>query len=106
MAAVHVAPEDSPAPEPVPEVHPQAEGEDVPAAVVAKEAAPDRTELLRSHPEVVGRYMHLMVPILVDVYAASVIAPVRVKTLTGLIKAASFLDADELRRVFTVCLLF
>ena len=102
QATANVTAEDSPAPEPAPETQTQAEAEDVPAVVVAKEAAPDRTELLRSHPEVVGRYMHLMVPILVDVYAASVITPVRVKTLTGLLKAVSFLDADELRRVFTV----
>lgn len=44
-----------------------------------------------------------MVPILVDVYAASVMAPVRIKALTGLLKAVSFLDADELTRVFKVC---
>ncbi|KAJ3559621.1 hypothetical protein NM688_g224 [Phlebia brevispora] len=99
----YVAPvvaEDSPAPESVADAQPHLEGDDVPP-VPAKEPAPDRTELLRSHPEVVGRFMQLMVPILVDVYAASVITPVRVKTLTGLLKAISFLDADELRRVFT-----
>ncbi|KAJ7698902.1 hypothetical protein B0H17DRAFT_1196492 [Mycena rosella] len=64
-------------------------------------AAPDRFELLRSKPAVVGRFMQLMVPILIDVYAASVITPVRVKTLTGLLKAVSFLDADGLKRVLT-----
>ncbi|KAJ7087706.1 hypothetical protein C8R43DRAFT_1092601 [Mycena crocata] len=63
--------------------------------------APDRLELLRSKPTVVGRFMELMVPILIDVYAASVITPVRVKTLTGLLKAVSFLDADGLKRVLT-----
>ncbi|KAK7025056.1 ubiquitin fusion degradation protein 4 [Favolaschia claudopus] len=63
--------------------------------------APDRFELLRSKPEVVGRFMDLTVPILIDVYAASVITPVRVKTLTGLLKAVSFLDADGLKRVLT-----
>ncbi|KAJ7778066.1 hypothetical protein B0H14DRAFT_2963210 [Mycena olivaceomarginata] len=46
---------------------------------------PDRLELLRSKPAVVGR----------------VITPVRVKTLTGLLKAVSFLDADGLKRVLT-----
>ncbi|KAJ6620558.1 hypothetical protein B0H10DRAFT_2020828 [Mycena sp. CBHHK59/15] len=61
----------------------------------------DRFELLRSKPAVVGRFMQLMVPILIDVYAASVITPVRVKTLTGLLKAVSFLDADGLKRVLT-----
>ena len=67
-----------------------------------KEPTVDRTELLRSKPSVVGRFMQLMVPILVDVYAASVITPVRVKTLTGLLKAVSFLDGDGLKRVLTV----
>ncbi|KIJ20720.1 hypothetical protein PAXINDRAFT_165588 [Paxillus involutus ATCC 200175] len=57
----------------------------------------DRTELLRSKPDVVGRFMQLVVPILIDVYAASVITPIRVKTLTGLLKAVSFLEGDGLR---------
>lgn len=70
--------------------------------VPPKEPALDRTDLLRSKPAVVGRFMELMVPILVDVYAASVITPVRVKTLTGLLKAASFLDGDGLKRVLIV----
>lgn len=104
LLPVPVAPviaEESPAPESITETHMHQEGEEVPP-VPAKEPVPDRTELLRSHPDVVGRYMQLMVPILVDVYAASVITPVRVKTLTGLLKAISFLDANELRRVLTV----
>lgn len=71
-----------------------------------KEVAPDRTEILRSKTLVVGRFMQLMVPILIDVYAASVITPVRVKTLTGLLKAVSFLDADGLKRVLTVRSMF
>lgn len=67
-----------------------------------KEPAVDRTELLRSKPAVVDRFMQLMVPILIDVYAASVITPVRVKSLTGLLKAVSFLDGDGIKRVLKV----
>ncbi|KAJ7066382.1 ubiquitin-protein ligase [Mycena amicta] len=63
--------------------------------------APDRLDLLRSKPEVVGRFMELMVPILIDVYAASVISSIRIKTLTALLKAVSFLEADGLKRVLT-----
>jgi E3 ubiquitin-protein ligase TRIP12 len=63
---------------------------------------PDHFELLRSKPGVVERFMDLMVPILIDVYAASVITPVQVKNLTGLLKAVSFLNADGLKRVLTV----
>ncbi|RDX51248.1 hypothetical protein OH76DRAFT_1401563 [Lentinus brumalis] len=84
---------------------------DPPSAQEAEEALPqiqkepptvtDRTDLLRSKPDVVGRFLRLLVPILVDVYAASVITPVRIKTLTGLLKAVSFLDGDEIKQVFT-----
>ena len=95
--------EDSPAPESTSDpAQPAADADEPPPVVPPKESVLDRTELLRSKPEVVGRFMQLMVPILVDVYAASVVAPIRLKTLTGLLKAMSFLDADELRRVFTV----
>lgn len=71
-------------------------------AAAGGSSAPDRTELLRSKKEVVGRFMQLMVPILIDVYAASVITTVRIKTLTGLLKAISFMDGDEARKVLTV----
>ena len=73
-------------------------------AVEATTATPDRTEMLRSKQGVVGRFMQLLVPILVDVYAASVITPVRIKTLTGLLKAVSFLDPDGLKSVLLVSL--
>lgn len=78
------------------------EAEDALPQLQKESATLDRTDLLRSKPEVVGRFLHLMVPILVDVYAASVVTPVRIKTLTGLLKAVSFLDGEELKQVFTV----
>lgn len=86
----------------VAESQPTPDGDEAlpPAQNAPKEATIDRTELLRSKPEVVGRFLRLMVPILVDVYAASVITPVRIKTLTDLLKAVSFLDGDELKQVF------
>jgi E3 ubiquitin-protein ligase TRIP12 len=99
------APVDEPSPEVGP---PESQTPDVVedsganTVVSSKEASPDRTELLRSKPAIVGRFMQLIVPILIDVYAASVITPVRVKTLTGLLKAVSFLDGDGLKRVLTV----
>ncbi|KAI0091468.1 hypothetical protein BDY19DRAFT_983799 [Irpex rosettiformis] len=93
--------EGSPAPESASDPAQVADVDEAPPAVPQRELVMDRTEQLRSKPEVVGRFMQLMVPILVDVYAASVVAPIRLKTLTGLLKAMSFLDADELRRVFT-----
>lgn len=63
----------------------------------ATDPVSDRTELLRSKPEAVGRFMRLMVPVLIDVYAASVITPIRIKTLTGLLKAVGFLEGDEIK---------
>lgn len=96
------ASEDAATPETGVESLPLPSSEEVLPVVPTKESAPDRTELLRSHPDVVNRFLHLMVPILVDVYAASVITPVRVKTLTGLLKAVSFLDGEELKEVFKV----
>ncbi|KAI9510528.1 hypothetical protein F5148DRAFT_1274737 [Russula earlei] len=75
------------------------EADELPTTI--RESPPDRTEMLRGKPEVVGRFMRLIVPILVDVYAASVITTVRIKTLTGLLKAISYLDADGIKRVLT-----
>lgn len=72
------------------------------APAVVKEQLPDRIELLRSKHEVVSRFMQLTVPVLIDVYAASVVTPVRLKTLTGLLKAVGFLEGEDLKRVFTV----
>ncbi|KAJ3996321.1 hypothetical protein F5050DRAFT_1571693 [Lentinula boryana] len=98
MAALLIAP--PPAPSPTPEEQSAPE----PTAMTSSapsNLAVDRTELLRSKPAVVGRFMQLTVPILIDVYAASVNTPVRVKTLTGLLKAASFLDPDGLKQVLT-----
>ncbi|KAF8889303.1 hypothetical protein BD779DRAFT_1611065 [Infundibulicybe gibba] len=88
--------------EPSPETTQNPEGEDAgPSSASPAKPAPDRTELLRSKPDVVGRFLQLMVPILIDVYAASVSTPIRVKTMTGLLKSVSFLDGDGLKRVLT-----
>ncbi|KAH7881773.1 hypothetical protein F5I97DRAFT_1945577 [Phlebopus sp. FC_14] len=76
--------------------------DDVPPLVSVAEPVSDRTDLLRSRPEVVGRFMQLMVPILVDVYAASVVTPIRVKTLTSLLKIVGFSEGDHLRSVLNM----
>lgn len=82
-----------------------AQGQDTDEAmppISGAEPLSDRTELLRSKPEVVGRFMQLMIPILIDVYAASVVTPIRVKTLTGLLKAVGFLEGVELKAALHV----
>ncbi|KAG8894296.1 Ubiquitin fusion degradation protein 4, partial [Tulasnella sp. 403] len=61
-----------------------------------KDKTATRTEILREKPELVHRFLRIMVPVLVDVYAASVALQVRSRSLTGLLKAISWMDADEL----------
>lgn len=65
---------------------------------------PSRTELLRAKPEFVGRYIRLMVPVLVDVYAASVATQTRSKSLTGILKAVSFAEGEEVNAILKVSL--
>ncbi|THH11305.1 hypothetical protein EW145_g739 [Phellinidium pouzarii] len=60
-----------------------------------KETAIDRAVLLHQHSTVVNRFISLMVPILVDVYAASVSVPVRIKSLASLLKAICFQDEEH-----------
>jgi E3 ubiquitin-protein ligase TRIP12 len=81
----------------------QTQNDEIAPSPPQKEPSIDRTELLRSKPAVVDRFMQLIVPILTDVYAASVATPVRVKSLTGLLKAVSFMDGDGIKRVLKVC---
>ncbi|WRT67885.1 uncharacterized protein IL334_004859 [Kwoniella shivajii] len=56
-----------------------------------------RLELLKSNPELIGKFIKAVVPVLVDVYAASVVLRVRTKVLTGLVKAIAFAEPDQLR---------
>ncbi|KAF8817458.1 hypothetical protein BYT27DRAFT_7074713 [Phlegmacium glaucopus] len=83
----------------LPSQEPDEAGDNMVVEAGESEVVPDRTEMLRSKSSVVAKFMQLLVPILIDVYAASVITPVRIKTLTGLLKAVSFLDGDGLKRV-------
>lgn len=62
----------------------------------------ERVQQLRANSLIVGRFMHMIVPILIDVYAATVSVPLRIKTLTGILKAASYLDGEELETVLHV----
>ncbi|KAK4687050.1 E3 ubiquitin-protein ligase TRIP12, partial [Tremellales sp. Uapishka_1] len=55
-----------------------------------------RIELLKSRPELSGKFIKAIVPVLVDVYAASVASRVRTKVLNGLVKAVAFAEPDDL----------
>ncbi|KAK6908083.1 hypothetical protein I203_102084 [Kwoniella mangroviensis CBS 8507] len=56
-----------------------------------------RFELLQSNPEIIGKFIKAVVPVLVDVYAASVVFRVRAKVLSGLVKAIAFANAEQLK---------
>nr|XP_019045516.1 E3 ubiquitin-protein ligase TRIP12 [Kwoniella bestiolae CBS 10118]OCF24446.1 E3 ubiquitin-protein ligase TRIP12 [Kwoniella bestiolae CBS 10118] len=56
-----------------------------------------RLELLKSNPEIIGKFIKAVVPVLVDVYAASVVFRVRTKVLNGLVKAIAFADPEQLK---------
>lgn len=66
-------------------------------------AAAARTELLRGKAGLLMRFMRMMTPVLVEVYAASVAVNIRTRALTGMLKAASFLESDDLWKVIEVC---
>ena len=51
---------------------------------------------------VVGSFMQLIVLILVDVYVASVLTTVRIKTLPDLLKVINYLEAEEIKRILMV----
>ena len=54
-------------------------------------AAAARLELLRGKSDLLMRFMRLIIPVLVEVYAVSVALNIRTRALTGMLKAASFL---------------
>ena len=58
-----------------------------------------RLSMLRSKPQLVNRFMGLIVPVLVEVYAASVALTIRTRTLTTLLKAFSFLESSALLQI-------
>jgi E3 ubiquitin-protein ligase TRIP12 len=68
----------------------------------AEQLSEQRLALLKSSPELIGKFIRALVPVLVDVYAASVSLRVRTKSLTGLVKAAAFAEPVDLQLTLTV----
>ncbi|KAK0555174.1 Ubiquitin fusion degradation protein 4 [Tilletia horrida] len=67
---------------------------------VAKDAANNRRiEKLKEHEGPVLRFSQLMLPTLVEVYAASVTLHVRTKALNAILKITSFLETEDLRTI-------
>ncbi|BEJ17896.1 hypothetical protein CspHIS471_0701640 [Cutaneotrichosporon sp. HIS471] len=60
-----------------------------------------RLTLLKSQPDLVSKFMRALIPVLVDVYAASVSLRVRTKALTGILKATAFAEPDDLQLTLT-----
>ena len=69
-------------------------------------AAAARLELLRGKSDLLMRFIRLMIPVLVEVYAASVAVNIRTRALTGMLKAASFLEPEGLWKVVEVRCLY
>lgn len=61
-----------------------------------------RVELLKAHPQLVGKFIAAILPVLVDVYAASVASRVRAKVLSALVKAIAFASSEDLRTALKV----
>ena len=59
----------------------------------------ERINCLRKNPKSINRFMSLMVPVFVEVYAASVALPIRNKALAGLLKITSFAQEDQLQEL-------
>jgi hypothetical protein len=61
-----------------------------------------RLKLLRENPEVVSRFLFLVVPLLFDVYSASVTLQVRMRCFLGILKATSFVDGPGMELLYKV----
>ena len=67
--------------------------------LMREQAQNRRTEMLREQGGLIKRFTQLVLPTLVEVYAASVALHVRVKALLGILKIISFVDAEPLSSV-------
>lgn len=72
--------------------------EPVPPPVVV----PDRETLLKEKKPVMARFLYLIVPVLFDVYSASVTLQVRLRSFTGILKATNFLEDGDIPMLFKV----
>lgn len=61
-----------------------------------------RMELFKAHPDLLSKFIKAILPVLVDVYAASVATRVRTKVLNGLTRAVAFSEPEQLRATLRV----
>jgi len=55
---------------------------------------------------VVSRFLHLIIPVLFDVYAASMTLQIRLRSLTSILKATNFVDSEDISLLFRVNLFY
>jgi len=67
-----------------------------------KDSSHSRLSLLRKNLEIVSRFLHLIVPVLFDVYAASMTLQIRLRSLTSILKATNFVDDEDISLLFRV----
>ena len=67
-----------------------------------KDSSHPRLSLLRNNLEVVSRFLHLIIPVLFDVYAASMTLQIRLRSLTSILKATNFVDDEDISLLFRV----
>jgi E3 ubiquitin-protein ligase TRIP12 len=78
------------------------EGESSSSSRTRKDSSQSRLSLLRKNLEVVSRFLHLIVPVLFDVYAASMTLQIRLRSLTSILKATNFVDDEDISLLFRV----
>lgn len=71
-----------------------------------EQAIEQRLDVLKAHPDLVRRFVGLTIPVLVDVYAATVAVKVRTKVLNALLKTVSYLPSEDLKEIIKVRPLF
>lgn len=78
------------------------EGEPPSSSRTRKDSSQPRLSLLRKNLGVVSRFLHLIVPVLFDVYAASMTLQIRLRSLTSILKATNFVDDEDISLLFRV----
>jgi len=78
------------------------EGEPSSSSRTRKDSSHPRLSLLRDNLEVVSRFLHLIIPVLFDVYAASMTLQIRLRSLTSILKATNFVDNEDISLLFRV----
>jgi E3 ubiquitin-protein ligase TRIP12 len=89
----------------VPAPPPATESEPSSSSRTRKDSSQPRLSLLRKNLEVVSRFLHLIIPVLFDVYAASMALQIRLRSLTSILKATNFVDDEDISLLFRVSLI-